>query len=326
MVPGTTGSLPGAGPDGVDAAAAVSRFLAAVPARQRLAVVAALRAIEFLSFPRPFSRLDRAARVRRLERLAANPLGRDLVLLLKALVSFGWARDERVQRTLGIAPRCELAPDAPHPRPDVPALRAADLVVPEREESCDVVVVGSGAGGATAARLLAEAGLDVIVLEEGELHDASTYTTDPLDALASMYRDGGLTVLEGRPAIPLPLGRCVGGTTVINSGTCVRTPGDVLARWRDEHRVAWAPALEEEFDAIERDLAVTPLDERAFGANAAPCRRGADALGAANRPVRRNAGQVVRCGTCPMGCASDAKQAMRVSELPRAVAAGARIR
>jgi hypothetical protein len=320
------GTLPGAGPAEVDAAAAVSRFLARVPARQRLVVVAALRTIEWLSLPRPFSRLGAEARTRRLERLSANPLGRDLVLLLKALVSFGWARDERVRAALHVEVGCELAPGAPHPRPAVPPLRAADLVAPGEDERCDVVIVGSGAGGATAARLLAEAGLDVVVLEEGSLYDASTYTTDPLEALARMYRDGGLTVLEGRPAIPLPLGRCVGGTTVINSGTCPRTPPDVLARWRAEHGIPWAPELEAEFDAIERDLAVTPLAEDAWGANAAPCRRGVEALGVANRPVRRNAGAVVRCGTCPTGCAIDAKQAMHVSELPRAVAAGARIR
>jgi choline dehydrogenase-like flavoprotein len=326
LVPDDGGPLPGAGPDGVDAAAAVSRFLARVPGRQRLVVLGALRAIEWLSLPRPFSRLPLERRTRRLERLSGNPLGRDLVLLLKALVSFGWARDERVRGALGIEPRCELAPVAKHPGGDAPPLRAEDLTPPGEDERCDVVVVGSGAGGATAARLLAEAGLDVIVLEEGALWNASSYTTDPLEALARMYRDGGLTVLEGRPAIPLPLGRCVGGTTVINSGTCPSTPPDVLARWRAEHGIPWAPDLEQEFDAIARDLSVTPLPEDAWGANAAPCRRGAEALGVANRPVQRNAGAVVRCGTCPTGCAIDAKQAMHVSELPRAVAAGARIR
>jgi hypothetical protein len=75
------GELPGAGAAGVDAAAAVSRFLAQVPPRQRLVVVTALRTLEWLSMPKPFSKLDLDARVRRLERLTANPLGRDLVLL-----------------------------------------------------------------------------------------------------------------------------------------------------------------------------------------------------------------------------------------------------
>lgn len=319
-------SLPGAGPEGADAAAAVSRFLSGIPRRQKAVVRLALHALEWASGPRPFSGLDVAARTRRLERLNGNPVMRDLVLLLKALVSFGWARDPAVQRALDIRVGCELAPDVAHPRPDVAPLEPAALAIPGEHERCDVVVVGSGAGGATAARVLAEQGLDVIVLEEGRLHDASTYTTDPLDALASMYRDGGLTVLEGRPAIPLPVGRCVGGTTVINSGTCVRTPGDLLTRWRDEHGIPWATALEDEFESIERDLAVTPLDAAAAGGNAHVCRRGAEALGAANGPVRRNAGAVVRCSTCPTGCALDAKQAMHVSELPRAVAAGARIR
>src|SRR5205085_2682858 len=211
-------------------------------------------------------------------------------------------------------PRCELARGAERPDTGVPPLRRDDLEAHEHAERCDVVVIGSGAGGATVARVLAERGLDVLVLEEGELHDAASYTTDPLSALGSLYRDGGLTVLEGRPAIPMPLGRCVGGTTVINSGTCVRTPPDVLARWRDEFGIPWAPDLESEFEAIERDLAVTPLDPDAAGGNALVCRRGADAIGAANHAVSRNAGQVVRCGTCPTGCAIDAKQAMHVSE------------
>jgi len=92
-------------------------------------------------------------------------------------------------------------------------------VPPDGVERCDVVVVGSGAGGAAAARVLAERGLDVVVVEEGDYHDARDYDPDPLVALPMLYRDGGLTFAEGRPTIPVPVGRCVGGTTVINSGT-----------------------------------------------------------------------------------------------------------
>src|SRR4051794_1125501 len=106
MIP--AGGLPGAGPGDVDSAAAVSRFLAGVPGRQRTVVVAALRTVEWLSPGRRFSRQSLEARAKRLERLAANPLTRDVVLLLKALVSFGWARDAGVQSALGIRPGCEL--------------------------------------------------------------------------------------------------------------------------------------------------------------------------------------------------------------------------
>src|SRR5207249_277757 len=135
-------------------------------------------------------------------------------------------------------------------------------------ERCDVVVVGSGAGGAAAARVLAEGGVSAIVLEEGSYHDRASYPDDPLGTLATLYRDGGLTACEGRPAIPLPLGRCVGGTTVINSGTCFRTPDRVLVRWRDELGIPWATELAEEFAELERSLGVAPVEAASAGRNA----------------------------------------------------------
>ena len=105
----------------------------------------------------------------------------------------------------------------------------------------------------------------------------------------------------------------------------MRPPSDVLLRWRDEHGIGWAPELEAELEAVERDLEVAPVDAARAGRNAELCRAGAEALGASNAPLRRMAPGVTRCGTCPMGCALDAKRAMHVSELPRAAAAGARI-
>ena len=145
-----------------------------------------------------------------------------------------------------------------------------------------MVIVGSGAGGASAARVLSEAGLSVIVVEDGDYHDASTYTTDPFDSLPKLYRDSGLTACEGRPAIPLPVGRCVGGTTVINSGTCFRGPDDVLARWRARVRHRLGGDLDREFEEVERALDVTPVQQGRVGRNAELCRLGAEALGVSN--------------------------------------------
>jgi len=113
---------------------------------------------------------------------------------------------------------------------------------------------------------------------------------------------------------------------VINSGTCFRTPDGVLAGWRDELGVPWATGLDEHFEALERDLRVQPVDPATAGRNAELVRAGAEAIGASNGPLSRNAGPVTCCGSCPLGCAIDAKRAMHVSELPQAVAAGARVR
>lgn len=330
LIPGER--LPAAsGEAGVEVVEPVTRLLAEVAPRTRRVVLLALRVFELTSFPRRFSRLPRDGRSAHIERLEESRLGplRDITLLLKALTCFAYGRDPAVQAAVvGDGPRCVVGPGDPEPSWDPPAqpLDRAALSASPGVERCDVVVVGSGAGGASAARVLSERGLSVIVVEEGGYHDASSFSSDPIDAMPTLYRDGGFTFCEGRPGIPLPVGRCVGGTTVVNSGTCLRPPDDVLAVWRDTHGIRWAGSLEAEVDAVERALWVAPVDASSAGRNAALCRDGADALGASNRPVPRNAGRVSRCGACPTGCSLDAKQAMHVSELPRAVAAGARIR
>jgi choline dehydrogenase-like flavoprotein len=193
-------------------------------------------------------------------------------------------------------------------------------------EECDVVIVGSGAGGAAAATTLAEAGLDVIVLESGGSHDRDTYPRNPVEAISALYRDGGLTIAEGRPPIPVPVGKAVGGTTVVNSGTCFRAPGEVLERWRDGYGISWVDDLEPDFAEAEEFMRVKPLDPARMGRNGQLAMEGAAALGASGGPIARNAGDCVQCSSCPYGCRIDAKRGMHVSYLPRAVAAGARIR
>ena len=292
----------------------------------RLGARLALTLWELSTFPRRFSRLPTARRSAHLARIEAGAAGlrRELLLVLKSLVTFAYARDARVAEAVGVNARCATSAERRAPR--IAALDRAALAAPDEVERCDVIVVGSGAGGAAAARVLSESGLSVIVLEQGEYVDSNGYSNDPLASLLTLYRDAGLTVCEGRPAIPLPLGRCVGGTTVINSGSCFRTPPDVLADWRDRLGIDWATELDDEFEALERDLLVQPVDPATAGRNAALCRQGADAIGASNGPIARNAGDVVCCGTCPGGCELDAKQAMHVGELPRSVKAGCAIR
>jgi choline dehydrogenase-like flavoprotein len=333
MAPGVGALPPAAGtvpePGSVDAVAELAPLLRVLPRRSLLGIRFGLRVFDLMTFPRRFSRMGIEARRAFLadaerSRSAAK---RDLTLLLKVLAGLGYTNDPRVREAVGYEARCAVAGgNQPEPAAGAGGAPLGDLEPAGDEEICDFVVVGSGAGGAVAATVLAEAGHDVIVLEAGPYVDRNDYPEQPLAAMASLYRGGGSTVAEGRPAVPTPVGRAVGGTTVINSGTCFRTPPPVLARWATEHGIGWAAELDGEYEAAEEMLHVAPVDPETMGRNGQLVRDGAEALGFSHAPLSRNAGRCNQCSSCPNGCRLDAKRAMHVSYLPRAVAAGARVR
>jgi choline dehydrogenase-like flavoprotein len=308
----------------VDVSGPVGEFLTSLSPRVLTRVRLALRAFEWLPFPWRFSRLDLGAREDFLRRMDSSRFGlyHELTLMAKTFTTLGYAVDRRVEQRLGLVTSCAVG-DGSLPEPAGPL---GDLEPAGEGEECDVVVVGSGAGGAVAAATLVEAGLDVIVLEAGDSYTRESYPEDQLDAIASLYRDGGLTIAEGRPPIPVPVARTVGGTTVINSGTCFRAPDPVLEHWRERFGVEWAGRLDPDFAEAEEFLRVTPLDPERMGRNGQLAMEGATAIGASGGPISRNAGSCVQCSSCPYGCRIDAKRGMHVSYVPRAVAAGARLR
>ena len=308
----------------VDVSGPVGEFVASFSPRVRNRVRLGLRAFEWLPFPWRFSRLDLAAREDFLRRMEGSRLGlyQELLVMAKTFTTLGYAIDPRVEARLGLETSCRVG-DGPPPEPAGPL---GDTTPAGEGEECDVVVVGSGAGGAVAAATLAEAGLDVILLEAGESYNRDNYPENQLEAIARLYRDGGLTIAEGRPPIPVPVAKAVGGTTVINSGTCFRAPAEVLEHWRERYGVEWAGRLDPDFAEAEEFLRVTPLDPERMGRNGQLAMEGAAAIGASGGPISRNAGNCVQCSACPYGCRIDAKRGMHVSYVPRAVAAGARLR
>jgi choline dehydrogenase-like flavoprotein len=322
MAPGIDG-LPRAELD-VDVSGPVARFLGSVSPRVLLRLRLGLRAFEWLPFPWRFSRLEPAVAEDFLQRLEGSrfALHHDLLLMAKLFSTLGYAVTPQVQERIGFDVSCALA-DGSLPEP---AGSLGDTEAPGEGEECDVVVVGSGAGGAVAAATLAEAGLEVVVLEAGEHYNRDNYPADQLEAIAGLYRDGGLTIADGRPPIPVPVAKTVGGTTVINSGTCFRAPDPVLEDWRQRFGIAWANELGPDFAEAEEFLRVTRLDPERMGRNGQLAMEGAAAIGASGAPIHRNAGSCVQCSSCPFGCRIDAKRGMHVSYLPRAVAAGARVR
>ena len=322
MAPGIDG-LPAAERD-VDVSGPVAAFLTSLSPRVLLRMRLGLRAFEWLPFPWRFSRLDPEAAQEFLAKLDTSrlPLHHDLLLMAKILSTLGYAVAPEVEARIGTVTTCALA-DGSLPEP---AGSLGETEPRGEGEECDVAIVGSGAGGAVAAAELAAAGLDVLVLEAGQHFDRDSYPADRLEAIQSLYREAGLTIADGRPPIPVPVAKAVGGTTVINSGTCFRAPDSVLEEWRGEFGLSWAHDLDADFAEAEDTLRVTRLDPNRMGRNGQLAMEGAEALGLSGGPISRNAGSCVQCSSCPYGCAIDAKQGMHVSYLPRAVAAGARLR
>jgi choline dehydrogenase-like flavoprotein len=197
-----------------------------------------------------------------------------------------------------------------------------------RTIEADVCVIGAGAGGAVAAAELAEGGMRVVVLEQGPRHDADRFSARPLEMLARLYRDGGQTTTLGTPPLLLPLGRGLGGTTLVNSGTCFRTPPAVLERWRGEfglEALADEAALDPCFARVEAALSIAEVTPELAGGNAAVARRGSAALGWSHGYLRRNARGCVGSGVCAFGCPTSAKQHVGITYVPRAEAAGAQV-
>ncbi|MBT2391980.1 GMC family oxidoreductase [Streptomyces sp. ISL-1] len=192
--------------------------------------------------------------------------------------------------------------------------------------TADAVVIGSGAGGAMAARTLARGGLRVVVLEEGQHHSTESFgRRTPLDRFVELYRDGGATVAVGSPPLLLPVGRAVGGTTVVNAGTCYRTPDHVLARWAGDFGFSPAERFGPYLDEVERTLRVATQPMDVLGNNGRLALAGAERLGWRAAPLRRNATGCKGSCQCVVGCPTGAKQSVQLSVLPDACAAGARI-
>lgn len=192
---------------------------------------------------------------------------------------------------------------------------------------CDVVVVGSGAGGATAAAELAEAGFDVIVLEEGSYYGTGDFTPNALDMIRKMYRDGGASAAIGRPPILFQEGRTVGGSAVVNGGMSWRTPPRVLDHWRREFGLDGVSpaALEPYFERVERRIHVAYQDPETIGRDNQLLKQGADKLGWRIEPNLRNQLHCAGSNNCAFGCPTGAKQSTLVTYIPRALHFGARV-
>jgi choline dehydrogenase-like flavoprotein len=223
-------------------------------------------------------------------------------------------------------------PDAHHdarvfPDEDLPAGAVVDgaLLEHDVDEAYDFVVVGSGAAGSVAAHTLAKAGWSVAIVEEGPWVKTRSFKEDVLGTFRTMLRDSGTQVVRGRVFMPMLQGKCVGGSTLVNSAIAWRTPEDVIDEWRSQFGLGdlvTMKALEPHFDALERDLNAHEVMDEVLGENNRLFVETAEDRGIHATRMRRYERGCKGSGQCLTGCPSAAKQGMSVSYVPWALATG----
>ncbi len=189
-----------------------------------------------------------------------------------------------------------------------------------RTLDCEILVVGSGPGGATTAALLAESGRDVLIVEEGpdlRVDSAPNYSLDEMD---QKYRNGGLNTTLGRTGITYIEGRCVGGASEINAALYHRPHAETLDRWRREFHIEDfdLDGLRPHFEDIEAELSVGTRAD-GLAPSSQKIIEGADKLGWKHEQIQRFWRYGADDG--PRG----RRRSMSETMVPRARAAGARI-
>lgn len=188
---------------------------------------------------------------------------------------------------------------------------------------CDVVIIGTGAGGGITAEILSKAGLDVLMIEEGPLRSSTDFKQQEAIAYPSLYQESAARKTADK-SINILQGRCVGGSTTVNWTSSFRTPSSTLDYWRGHFGLDTydGNALAPYFQQAEQRLNIGPW-LAAPNENNDLLRRGAARLGISAAAIARNVKGCWNLGSCGMGCPTNAKQSMLLTSVPFALDRGA---
>jgi len=322
------GRLPGADERILDR---LAKWLGEVPVTVRTTYKASLWIVEgatVLSHGKPFSSLPPEQRSAFFEKREMSRLYVERALLQALTVPLKWMHFDAPRMAEHVGCKYEL-PRVQNEEPRwLPQVTNGREIEEDLELECEVVVIGTGAGGAACAYELALRGRAVLMLEEGDLHRRGSFRGRPSVANRDMYRDQGVTLSLGNVGVPIFAGRAVGGSTIINSGTCYRAPDRVFDGWRRDFGlpgVFSGQGLSPYYERVERMLGVAPADPMYAGKIATLIARGADHLGYTHGVLQRNAPGCDGQGVCCFGCPTGAKRSTDVSYVPEALLRGAQL-
>lgn len=201
-------------------------------------------------------------------------------------------------------------------------LNDAATLTANKTIEADVIIIGTGAGGGVSAEVLSQAGLKVVMIEEGGLHTSDDFNMDELESLPNLYQEGGTRSTKDG-AINILQGRAVGGTTVVNWTSSFRTPASTLNHWKKEHGVSgFSPEeMKPYFEKMEQRLNVEKW-AMAPNSNNDILKRGCEKNNWSWSVIPRNVSGCWDLGYCGTGCPTNAKQSMLVTTVPEALKNG----
>ena len=278
-------------------------------------------------FWRPFSSLHLDQRVQVLRRWATHrrPEIRKFFQSVKRLTMFlSYAKtDDTGQNASWPSLRYEgnnqlenAAPDDQISIAEIPSSGQVD---------CDVLIIGSGAGGSVAAAELAAAGLDCLIAEKGSYIQRADLGQGEFWGNRTLFDKYGALSTDDLAVVILS-GSTVGGGTTVNWMTCLEPGQQVRQQWSDLYGLTAAidGRLQASFDAVQTELGVN-REQTTDNPQNAKLRLGCEQLGYRHATIPRNASNCGDCGFCGYGCRSPGKQDSRRNFLRRAATHGARV-
>lgn len=195
-------------------------------------------------------------------------------------------------------------------------------------ETFDYVIVGSGAAGASAARVLSDEHSSIAIVEEGPAVATEEFEDRALTAFKRLYRGMGAQVTGGPSPMLVIQGRCLGGSTVVNSAIMRRLPEEVWGEWDATYGIGDAVPYQDVLKAsaeIETELHAEPTPKTIWGMNNELLSKGAASAQIGGAPTLRNTRGCRGSARCNLGCPHGAKQSMQLTYLPYAQKRGARL-
>lgn len=202
-------------------------------------------------------------------------------------------------------------------------IRTAKDITQNASFKTDVVIIGSGAGGAMLAWALSQKGVSVIMLEKGRHVLSSTFNQRELDMYETLYAGGARTGPSDLSSSIL-FGNVLGGSSVHYMANSFRLPEFKRKQWREQHGLDWIQdeVLDPNYDIIEQHLSVHSAMESELNENNKIIKRGLEKMGWRGEPARHARKACIGAGTCLIGCPFDRKMSQLVATVPDLVAKG----